>query len=209
VELAAVGLLMAMLVGIPLGLIGGVNPGSIIDSLARFLALLGQSVPNFWLALILIQVFAVQLGWFPTFGRDELRSVVLPAFVLGLPVMGQIVRLARSTVLEVRSEDYVRTAHSKGLQPHTVYVKHILRNVTIPLISVIGVQFGYMLSGSIYIETIYAWPGMGQLLQQAIGWRDFPLVQAATVFTSAVVLFLNLFTDLAYAALDPRIRYAK
>jgi peptide/nickel transport system permease protein len=207
VELAAVGLLIAIVVGIPLGLIGGFTPGSIVDSLARLLALLGQSIPNFWLALIMILVFAVGLGWFPSFGRDEANSVVMPAFVLALPVMGQIVRLTRSAVLEIRGEDYIRTAHSKGLEPRTIYIKHVLRNVSIPLVSVIGVQFGYMLGGSIYIETIFAWPGMGQLLQQAIGWRDFPLVQALAVFTSVVVLALNLLTDVAYAIIDPRIRY--
>lgn len=206
-QLAAVGLLMAVVVGIPLGLVGGFNPGSAIDNLGRFLALLGQSIPNFWLALILILFFAVRLGLFPSFGRDELRSVVLPSFVLGLPVMGQIMRLTRSAVLEIRGEDYIRTARSKGLEPRVIYTKHVLRNVAIPLVSVIGVQFGYMLGGSIYIETIFSWPGMGQLLEQSIGWRDFPLVQAIAVFTSLVVLALNLLTDVAYAVIDPRIRY--
>jgi ABC-type dipeptide/oligopeptide/nickel transport system permease component len=207
VQLAAVGLLIAVSIGIPLGLVAGFNPGSVVDSLGRFLALLAQSIPNFWLALIMILLFAVRLGWFPSFGRDELKSVVMPAFVLGLPVLGQIVRLTRSAVLEIRSEDFIRTAHSKGLQLHTIYVKHVLRNVAIPLISVIGVQFGYMLGGSIYIETIFAWPGIGQLLEQAIGWRDFPLIMAIAIFTSMVVLLLNLLTDVAYAVIDPRIRY--
>lgn len=207
IELASVGLLFAMLIGIPLGLVAGFNPGKPIDSIGRLFALLGQSIPNFWLALIFILFFGVRLGWFPTFGRDAPHSVVLPAFVLGLPVLGQFVRLTRSTVLEVRSEDFVRTAHSKGLTPRTIYIKHVFRNVAIPLVSVTGVQFGYMLGGSIYIETIFAWPGMGQLLQQAVGWRDFPLVQAIAVFTSAVVIVLNLSTDLAYALIDPRIRH--
>jgi peptide/nickel transport system permease protein len=200
---------MAAVVGIPLGLIGGFNPGSVMDNLGRGLALLGQSIPNFWLALILILIFAVRLEWFPSFGRDEWKSVVMPAFVLGLPTMGQIVRLTRSTVLEIRGEDFIRTAHSKGLEPRTIYVKHVLRNVAIPLVSVIGVQFGYMLGGSIYIETIFSWPGMGQLVEQSVGWRDFPLVQAVAFFVSLVVLLLNLLTDVAYAIIDPRIRYGK
>ncbi len=208
-QLAFGGLLMAVIVGIPLGLVGGFNPGSLIDSFGRILALLGQSIPNFWLALILILYFAVQLRWFPSFGRDEFKSVILPAFVLGLPVMGQIVRLTRSAVLEIRGEDFIRTAHSKGLELRTIYTKHVFRNVAIPLVSVIGVQFGYMLGGSIYIETIFSWPGMGQLLEQSIGWRDFPLVQALAVFTSVVVLGLNLLTDMSYAIIDPRIRYGK
>jgi ABC-type dipeptide/oligopeptide/nickel transport system permease component len=207
IQLASVGLLMALIVGIPLGLFGGFNPGSAVDSVGRALALLGQSVPNFWLAMIMIIFFGVKLRWFPTFGRDQWNSVIMPAFVLGLPVMGQIVRLTRSAVLEIRSEDFIRTAHSKGLEPRVIYVKHVLRNVAIPLISVIGVQFGYMLGGSIYIEAIFSWPGMGGLLEQSIGWRDYPLVQAIAIFTSVVVLALNLLTDLAYAVIDPRIRY--
>jgi len=209
VQLALTGLVFAVVMGIPLGLVGGFNPGSAIDNIGRFLALLGQSVPNFWLALIMILFFAVRLRWFPTFGRDEWKSVIMPAFVLGLPVMGQVVRLTRSAVLEIRGEDFIRTAHSKGLMPRTIYIKHVLRNVAIPLVSVIGIQFGYMLGGSIYIEFIFAWPGMGQLLQQSIGWRDFPLVQALAVFTSAIVLGLNLLTDMAYAIIDPRIRYGR
>jgi ABC-type dipeptide/oligopeptide/nickel transport system permease component len=209
VQLAVVGLLMALIAAIPLGLVGGFNPGRAVDSFGRLLALLGQSVPNFWLGLMMIIFFGVKLQWFPTFGRDEWKSVIMPAFVLGLPVMGQIVRLTRSAVLEVRGEDFIRTARSKGLEPRTIYVKHVLRNVAIPLVSVVGVQFGYMLGGSIYIEAIFSWPGMGGLLEQSIGWRDYPLVQAIAVFTSVVVLALNLLTDLAYAAIDPRIRYGQ
>lgn len=207
VQLAAAGLLIAVTIGIPLGLVAGFNPGRVVDSVARLIGLLGQSVPNFWLALMMILFFAVRLGWFPSFGRDELKSLVMPGFVLGLPVLGQMVRLTRSAVLEVRGEDFIRTAQSKGLLPQTIYVKHVFRNVAIPLVSVIGVQFGYMLGGSIYIETIFSWPGMGQLLEQSIGWRDFPLIQAIAIFTSVVVLALNLATDLAYAVIDPRIRY--
>ena len=208
-QLALTALILAVVVGLPLGLVGGFNPGSFIDNIARSLALLGQSVPNFWLALIMISFFAVNLRWFPTFGRDEWKSVIMPAFVLGLPVMGQIVRLTRSSVLEIRGEDFIRTAHSKGLERKTIYIKHVFRNVAIPLVSVIGIQFGYLLGGSIYIEAIFAWPGMGQLLEQSIGWRDFPLVQALAVFTAVVVLGINLLTDMTYAIIDPRIRYGK
>jgi ABC-type dipeptide/oligopeptide/nickel transport system permease component len=207
VHLATTALLFAMIVGIPLGLVGGFNPGSTIDSVGRALALLGQSIPNFWLALILILFFAVRLRALPSFGRDEWRSVILPAFVLGLSTMGQLVRLTRSAVLEIRGEDFIRTANSKGLLPGVIYTKHVLRNVAIPLVSVIGIQFGYMLGGSIIIETIFAWPGIGQLLQQAIGWRDYPLVIAIAVFTSLAVLLINFLTDVAYVVIDPRIRY--
>ena len=206
-QLASVALLYTMLVAVPLGIIGGFNPGSLADSFGRLVALFGQSIPNFWLALMLILFFAVRLGWFPSFGRDEWKSVIMPAFVLGLPTMGRIVRLTRSSVLEIRAEDFIRTAYSKGLDPRVIYAKHVFRNVLIPLVSVVGVSFGYMLGGSIYIEAIFAWPGIGQLIEQAIGWRDFPLVQAIAVFLSVVVIALNLLTDMAYAIIDPRIRY--
>jgi ABC-type dipeptide/oligopeptide/nickel transport system permease component len=216
VELATVALLMSMIMGITLGLLGGSNPGSIWDTIARGAGLIGQTIPNFWLALILIILFAVDLGWFPAFGRDTwhflgirlpTRSVILPAFSLGLFTMGQLVRFTRSAVMEIRNEDYVRTAYSKGLHDKHIYVRHILRNASIPLISIIGVQFGYLLSGSIYIETIFSWPGLGNLLAEAIGNRDFALVQAIAFFTGVVVVTLNLLTDIAYGLADPRIRY--
>ena len=217
VELASASLLMSMLIGIPLGLLGGSKPGSPWDTVSRGAGLVGQTIPNFWLALILILVFAVTLGWFPSFGRDTWEvccglelptiSVILPAFALGLFTMGQLVRFTRSAVLEIRGEDFVRTAYSKGIADRRIYFKHILRNAAIPLISIIGVQFGYLLSGSIYIETIFSWPGLGNLLAEAIGNRDFALVQAIAFFTSLVVVVLNLLTDIAYALADPRIRY--
>ncbi|HYN89273.1 MAG TPA: ABC transporter permease [Ardenticatenaceae bacterium] len=207
VHLAGMALLIAVAIAIPLGLLGGSRPGSLWDSIARTLGLFGQTIPSFWLALILIIVFAVKLGWFPTFGRDELKSVVLPAFALGLGPMGQLVRLTRSSVLEIRSEDYIRTANGKGLPRRMVYTKHVLRNAAIPLISVIGVQFGYLLGGSIYIETIFSWPGLGRMLAEAVAGRDFPLVQAIAFFTSLVVVAINLLTDLAYSVVDPRIHY--
>jgi ABC-type dipeptide/oligopeptide/nickel transport system permease component len=207
VELAGAALLVAILVAVPLGVIGGANPGSIWDSIARALGLIGQTIPNFWLALLLILLFSVRLGWFPSFGRGEPRSVILPAFALGLFTMGQLVRLTRSAVLEIRGEDYIRTAYSKGLRSRLIYSRHVLRNAAIPLVSMLGVQFGYLLSGSIYIETIFAWPGIGRMIAESVAARDYPLVQAIAFFTSAVVVALNLLTDIAYALIDPRIRY--
>ncbi len=208
-ELALTGLLMAALVGIPLGLASGAAPGTVWDNLGRTIGLLGQSIPNFWLALVMIIVFAVQLRWLPSFGRSGFNSVLMPAFVLGLPTMAALVRLTRSAVLEIRSAEYVRTAYGKGLSRRRVYLRHILRIAAIPLVSVIGIQFGYMLGGSIYIETIFSWPGMGTLIADAVGHRDFLLLQAIAFFTSAVIVTLSLLTDLAYSLLDPRIRYAK
>ena len=216
VELASVSLLFAMFIGIPLGLLGGSNPRSVWDVLARGAGLIGQTIPNFWLALILIIIFAVNLEWLPAFGREtwtflgmELptKSVILPAFALGLFTTGQLVRFTRSAVLEIKNEDFIRTAYSKGLSDKHIYIRHILRNAAIPLISIIGVQFGYLLSGSIYIEAICSWPGLGSLLAESIGNRDFALVQAIAFFTSLVVVSLNLLTDIAYGLADPRIRY--
>jgi ABC-type dipeptide/oligopeptide/nickel transport system permease component len=208
-ELAFVALFMSVIVAVPLGLIGGSSPGSKWDFAARTVGLFGQATPSYWLALMLILVFAVQLGWFPTFGRSEPKSVILPAFALSISTMGSLVRLTRSAVLEVRQEDYVRTAYSKGLSPNAVYVKHVLQNVAIPLVSVIGIQFGFMLGGSIYIEAIFAWPGMGRMVAESVSNRDFPLVQAIAFFTSIVIILLNLLTDLAYGWIDPRIRYGQ
>ncbi len=219
VELATTALLFSILLGIPMGLLAGVRPGTIWDWLGRIIGLLGQTIPSFWLALMLIIVFAVNLRLLPSFGRETwefccglrlpTNTIVLPAFALSVFTMGQLVRFTRSAVLEVRSEDYVRTARSKGLSDNLLYRRHILRNVAIPLISILGVQFGYLLSGSIYIETIFSWPGLGNLLAEAVGNRDFALVQALAFFTSMVVIVLNLLTDVAYAFADPRIRYGR
>jgi ABC-type dipeptide/oligopeptide/nickel transport system permease component len=219
VELATTALLFSVLLGVPLGLLAGARPGTLWDWVGRTIGLLGQTIPSFWLALMLIILFAVNLRWLPSFGRETweiccgLRlptsSIVLPGFALSVFTMGQLVRFTRSAVLEVRSEDYIRTARSKGLPDDVLYRRHILRNVAIPLISILGVQFGYLLSGSIYIETIFSWPGLGNLLAEAVGNRDFPLVQALAFFTSMVVIVLNLVTDIAYAFADPRIRYGR
>lgn len=207
IELAGVAMLMAIVLAVPLGIVGGSSPGSAWDAVGRAVGLFGQSTPSFWLALVMIIVFAVNLRWFPSFGREELKSVVMPAIVLGLGTMGQLVRLARSAVLEIRGEDYIRTARSKGLAPRLIYIRHVLRNAAIPLVSIIGIDFGYMLGGSIIIENIFGWPGLGRLAAEAIATRDFTLVQAIAFFTSLVVVALNLLTDFAYALIDPRIRY--
>ena len=207
-ELALAALFFAMLVAIPLGLAGGMRPGKPVDVLARGVGLAGQTVPNFWLGMLLIVWFAVDLGWFPAFGRDDLSSIVLPAVALGFAGMGQLVRLTRSSVLEVRKSDYVRTAQAKGLRGRVVSLKHVLPNVAIPIISVMGIQFTYLLGGSVYIEVVFAWPGLGTLLETAIRDTDFPLVQAITIFLSLVAISIHLLTDLLYGVIDPRLRVA-
>jgi len=212
-QLAGLAMVMGIVVAIPLGLVAGSRPGSLWDGLARSLGLFGQSVPNFVLGMVLIVVIGVWLKLLPVAGRFDLegnvdlKRMIMPAFVLGLPTMGALVRLTRSAVLEIRGEDYIRTAHSKGLHPRLVYVRHILRNAAIPIVSVLGVWFGYMLGGSVYVETVFGYPGMGMILAEAVGNRDFTLVQALAFFICLVVVVLNLITDLAYAIIDPRIRY--
>ena len=206
-QLAFIGLLMALGIAIPLGLAGGTRPGSWIDGIGRAIGLLGQTVPAYWLALVMIIVFAVNLRWLPTSGRSGLASVLMPAFTLALPTMGRIVRLTRSAVMEIMGDDFVRTARSKGLSNQTIFYRHVLRNAAIALVSVIGIQFGYMLGGSVLIENVFSWPGLGKLAYEAISNRDFPLVQAIAIFGSLVVILLNLLVDLAYPLIDPRIRY--
>jgi len=216
IELASVALLMAIMMGVTIGILGGSNPNTFLDSLARGIGLLGQTIPTFWLGLILIIIFSLHLGWFPSFGRETFnffglalpnKSIILPAFALSLFTTGQLARFTRSAVMEVMNEDYVTTARSKGLKKKRIYSKYILKNSAIPLISIIGVQFSYLLSGSIYIETIFSWPGLGNLLAEAVSTRDFFLVQATAFFTSLVVIGLQFLTDLIYALVDPRIRY--
>ena len=206
VELAFGALLFAVLVAVPLGVLGGMNPGTLVDKVARGVGLLGQTIPNFWLGMLLILLFAVTLRWLPSFGRDSLASLVLPAVALGFAGMGQLVRLTRSAVLEVRSADFIRTARSKGLKGSSVSFKHVLPNVAIPIISVLGIQFTYLLGGSVYIEVVFAWPGLGTLLEGAIRDSDFPLVQAITIFISLFAISIHFLTNLLYGLLDPRVR---
>lgn len=205
-QLALAALVFAMVVAIPLGLAGGMSPGTPVDRLARAVGLAGQTIPNFWLGMLLIVFFAVNLRWLPSFGRDSFASLILPAISLGFAGMGQLVRLTRSAVLEVRRSDYVRTALSKGLPSSRVSLKHVLPNVAIPIVSVLGIQFTYLLGGSVYIEVVFAWPGLGTLLETAIRDSDFPLVQAITIFISIFAIGIHLLTDLLYGVIDPRLR---
>ncbi len=203
-ELALAALLLALIVALPLGIISGVFPGSPLDLLARAIGLAGQTIPSFWLAMILILVFAVNARLLPSFGRDSAQHLILPAVALSVTSMGQMVRLLRSAVLEITHESYVRTARAKGVREAVITLRHVTPNALIPLVSVVGVNFTYMLGGSVYIETIFAWPGLGTLLNDAISDSDFPLVQAITIFIATFAISINLLTDLIYDLLDPR-----
>lgn len=205
--LSTVAMGIALLVAVPLGIAGGYSPNTWIDVLARGVGLVGQVTPSFWLALMLIWFFAVNLRVLPSFGIDGPQSFVLPAFALSIGAMGQLTRLTRSTVLEIRGEDYIRTARSKGLSGSAIGLHHIARNASVALVSVVGIQFTYLMAGSVYIESVFAIPGIGWMLNEAIRNRDFVLVQSLTIFIASFAILFNLATDVVYALLDPRIRY--
>ena len=199
-------MIVAIALAIPLGVLAATHRGGPLDLLAMTVALVGQAVPNFWLAIMAILFFAVTLGWLPTSGRGSWLHLVMPAGVLAIGLMALLTRLARSTMLEVLSEDYVRTARAKGLPEWPVLTRHALRNALIPLVTVLGLQFGYILGGAVVIETVFTWPGVGLFTIQAISNRDYPVVQASVLILATAVVLINLAVDLLYGLLDPRIR---
>ncbi|MEZ4621789.1 MAG: ABC transporter permease [Caldilineaceae bacterium] len=206
-QLSAAALLFSLSVAIPVGLLSALKRDTFWDYLGTGLAMIGQAIPPYWLGIMLILVFSVGLGWLPTSGRGTPFHLVLPAITLGSVLMALITRLVRSGMLDVLSEDYVRTARAKGLRERTVIVRHALRNILIPLVTVIGLQLGALFGGAVITESIFAWPGVGRLALQSINARDYPMVQASVLVISIVYVFLNLAVDLVYVYLDPRIRY--
>jgi peptide/nickel transport system permease protein len=207
-QLAGASMAIAIGVGVPLGVGAATRRGSVWDNLLMLGGLLGQSLPVFWLGLLMILVFAVGLGWFPVAGTGGPQYLVLPAVTLGMFSTAYIARMTRSSMLEVLGRDYVRTARAKGLSRKHVVVGHALRNALIPLVTVIGLQFGALLGGAVITETIFAWPGVGRLTIQAIQSKDLPLVQACVLLLAVIFVVVNLVVDLLYAYLDPRIRLA-
>jgi peptide/nickel transport system permease protein len=206
VELTLAALLIAMVVAIPAGIVSAVKRGSALDRLAMVGAVAGQAVPIFWLALLLIAFFGVYLRWLPVFGRGSLAHLVLPAVSLSTVILGRLARLVRSSMLEVLGQDYVRTARAKGVGEVRVLAGHALKNAAIPIVTLLGLQFAQLLGGAVVTETIFAWPGIGRLVVEAIFNRDFPVVQGVVLVVSLIFVAVNLLVDLAYAALDPRIR---
>jgi ABC-type dipeptide/oligopeptide/nickel transport system permease component len=205
--LALAGLLIALVIGVPLGMIAAVRQQSWIDSLAMGIAYVGASMPVYWIGLVLILLFSLTLGWFPPAGVDSYRALVLPAFTLGIVSAGMIGRLIRSSMVEVLSEDYIRAARAKGLGERLILWRHGLKNALIPVVTMVGLQFGAMLAGAVVTETVFSRPGLGRLVVQAILQKDYPLVQGSVLFLAAVYLLVNLLVDVTYAWLDPRIRY--
>jgi len=205
--LAAASLLVAVLIAVPLGILSAMRQHSLLDHLSAFLAMLGLSMPNFWLGPLLILIFSIQLELFPVAGFGTARHLVLPALTMGTGMAAILMRMLRSSLLEEIRQEYVRVAAAKGLSRRATVLRHALKNSAIPVLTVLGLQFGALLSGSIITETIFSWPGIGRLMVQAIDARDYPLVQGCVLFIALCTVTVNLATDLLYSRLDPRIRY--
>ncbi len=206
-KLAAASMLFATLVAVPVGVYASIRRYSVTDNLATIGVLVGQAMPLFWLGIMLIIIFGVWLRWLPTSGSDSWQHLILPAITLGTFVLPLNMRLIRSGMLEVLNQDYIRTARAKGLVERRVLVKHAFRNASIPLVTVMGVQFGALLGGAVVTETVFSWPGMGRLAVEAIQVGDFPVVQAVVLIFAAFTILANLAADIAAAMIDPRIRF--
>lgn len=207
-QLALFALALAIALGVPLGLMASVYAGSWIDGLVRILSLAGLSMPVFWTGLMFVILFSVNLGWFPVSGVGSWRHLVLPALTLALPSLAVVSRMTRASLLEVRGEDYIRTARAKGINDSTILFKHTLKNALIPIVTVVGLQLGQMLGGAVLTETVFAIPGLGRLAVFAISSRDYVLVQGVVLVLALLYLLLNLVVDLSYGLIDPRVSYS-
>jgi peptide/nickel transport system permease protein len=205
-ELAGAALMLALCLAIPAGIVSAVRRNTALDYLATVVALFGQSLPTFWLGIMLILLFSVQFHLLPSSGRGTLEHLILPAVTLGLFTTARITRLTRSGMLEVLNQDYIRTARAKGVSNPPVVWKHALKNAAIPIVTIVGIELGTLLGGSVITETIFAWPGVGRLSVQAIANRDYPVVQAAVFLLASTFVLVNLLVDIVYTYLDPRIR---
>lgn len=208
VELGLAALVFSILVGVPIGVLSAVKRGTPIDLLSRLLALIGQAVPNFWLGLMLILFFSVRLGWLPTGGAGGPRHLILPAVTLGAASCAGVVRLTRSGMLDVLGSDFIRTARAKGLSEFRVLTRHAIRHALVPVMTIMGIQAGRVIAGTIVVETVFAWPGMGRLMIQAINSADYPVVQVGVLFIATSIVLANFLVDICYSIIDPRIRVA-
>ncbi len=206
-ELALAALAIAVAVGVTLGVLAAVYQRTWIDAVAIAVALVGVSVPVFWSGFLLMLVFALELNWLPASGRGTWQHLVLPAVTVGVSSAAFIARITRGATLETLAQDYVRTAHAKGLAARRVVVRHALRNALLPIVTVVGLQLGGLLGGAVLTETVFAWPGVGRMLVDAIVARDLPLVQGAVLVVSVLFILVNLAVDLSYAAINPKVRY--
>ncbi|MCL0037083.1 ABC transporter permease [Dehalococcoidia bacterium] len=207
VQLALAGMLVALIIAIPVGIVSATRQYSAVDNISMFGALLGVSMPNFWLGLLLILFFSVHLGWLPVFGRGGIEHLILPALTLGTGMAAITTRLIRSSMLEVLGQDYIRAARAKGLKEKAVIYKHALKNALIPVVTIVGLQFAALLEGAVIVEVIFAWPGIGRLLVDSIFARDLPIIQGCILFIAAMFVLVNLLVDIFYTYLDPKIHY--
>jgi ABC-type dipeptide/oligopeptide/nickel transport system permease component len=207
-QLSIAGLLVALLIGLPLGIVAALRENTWVDALCMVLALLGVSMPLFWLGQMLIMLIAIHLRWLPAISGDQAKGIILPAVTLGFIAAGLISRLVRANLSDVLHDDYIRTARAKGVREHGVVLRHALRNALIPVITVVGLQFGGMLSGAVVTETVFSRPGLGTLIVKAILWHDYPLIQGAVLLAAGAYVLVNLGVDMLYAWVDPRIHYA-
>ena len=209
IELTLCAMAVAVAISFPVATFAAVNNGSWIDRGALLFSLLGLSLPNFWLGPLLMIVFAIQLGWTPVSGRGGLEHLLLPSLTLGVGMAAILIRMLRASLLQARNADYVRSARAKGLSEKAVWLKHMLRNALLPVITIVSLQFGSLLAGSIITETVFSWPGIGRLTVQAIQTRDYPLVQGCVLIIATSYLLVSLLTDIFYHLVDPRITYGK
>jgi peptide/nickel transport system permease protein len=208
VQLALAALVITVGVGVSLGIVAAVRRGTGYDYASTVLAVLGQSLPNFWLGIMLILLFGVALRWLPTSGFESWRHLILPAVTLAAFPMALVARLTRSSMLEILGRDFIRTGRAKGLAERAVILRHALRNAAVPLLTVLGLQIGTLLGGAVITESVFAWPGMGKLVVDAIFFRDFPVVQTVLILSATIFVLINLLVDLLYTVIDPRIRYS-
>lgn len=207
IKLNLVAYALALAISIPMGIYSALKQYSLLDHLGTVVALVGVSMPGFWLGLILILYFALYLGWFPVFGVGTWKHYVLPSVALGASQAAGLMRMTRSSVLEAMNQDYIRTARAKGLAERVVIFKHMLKNASLPIVTIMGMRLAYLLSGSFIIETIFAWPGIGRLAINCLYSRDYFVVQGTVLLTAVMIVFANLIVDVTYCFLDPRIRY--
>lgn len=208
-QIAGIGLLLAIAIAIPLGILAAVYRQGAIDHLSRVIALLGASMPSYWVAYLLILLLSVRLGWLPVAGSQTWQHAIMPAITLGIGGSASLMRLTRSEMLETLNQDYIRTARAKGLHSRALMLRHALRNTMIPLSTVLGMRFAGMLGGAVIVETIFSWPGIGKLVVDAIFDRDYPMIQGFVIFMGTAFLLINLIVDLGYGVIDPRIRLAR
>ena len=204
--LAAAAILIALSISLPLGILAGLKQGSWVDSLSVSLSVAGVSMPNYWLGLVLILLFAVRLHWLPSFGTGTWQHIILPAITLGTALTAYTTRILRSAIIETMQAEHIMALQARGVNSRLVLTKHLFRNAMIPLVTVIGIEFGMILEGAVITETVFAWPGLGELMVSAVSNRDYPLIQGLVLFCVLVFVSINLLTDLTYRLLDPRIR---